>query len=322
MGFVPQFVDINGDGLKDMISGSFHGDPYQTEESKESGKPVLVEYPEGGWASEIYVFYQQQDGTFAPRQWLAYCHPHSVATPVDWDGDGDIDLITAYYVLGKNVPRSELINLLENTGSKTQPEFARPQPLLTGFPELQILPASAYAVDWDGDGDLDLLASAKGENGTILFFERIARQESGAIFNAPVSLISEDALEAEDSFKWRDVFSISVVDFNQDGLPDVLAGTDWYQQLTEEELLARLSEEEKTRYYEARAKVKEFESKVSEIRPAGAYQQWTKVQQDRYSEEFDRLLAEYGDYMNLLNSEFNTRIPHGYVYVFYGSRDE
>ncbi|CAE8624848.1 unnamed protein product [Polarella glacialis] len=81
---------------------------------------------------------------------------------VDWDGDGDIDLLVAsQYSRIQFFERSADASLIERPGSSNPFDG-----IDVGFY------AAPFAVDWDGDGDIDLLAGNK--NGRILFFERSA----------------------------------------------------------------------------------------------------------------------------------------------------
>ncbi|CAE8687341.1 unnamed protein product [Polarella glacialis] len=82
---------------------------------------------------------------------------------VDWDGDGDIDLIVSdvyrhIFFFERNADAS----LIERTGSSNP------------FDGIDVgSDAAPFAVDWDGNGDIDLLAG--NSDGRIQFFERTAK---------------------------------------------------------------------------------------------------------------------------------------------------
>jgi hypothetical protein len=80
---------------------------------------------------------------------------------VDWDGDGDQDLV--YGTFGDAQTPGRIL-LLVNTGKVGAPVFAAPRVLLEGVapegvPEATGPSEGLYpeVVDWDGDGDLDLI---------------------------------------------------------------------------------------------------------------------------------------------------------------------
>ncbi|CAE8729768.1 unnamed protein product [Polarella glacialis] len=80
----------------------------------------------------------------------------------DWDGDGDIDLLVGNFDgLMQFFERSADASLVERTGS-SNPFF--------GIDVGKY--AQPFAVDWDGDGDIDLLVG--NQDGRIFFFERSA----------------------------------------------------------------------------------------------------------------------------------------------------
>ncbi len=80
---------------------------------------------------------------------------------VDWDGDGDQDLV--YGTFGDASEPGRVL-LLVNTGRIGAPEFAAPRVLLEGIVGSEVSEAAGPSeglypevVDWDGDGDLDLI---------------------------------------------------------------------------------------------------------------------------------------------------------------------
>ena len=322
MGFVPQFVDMNGDGLKDMISGSFIGDAPQREGFDiNAEKQEPARYPDGSIASEVFIYYQQKDGTFVRRIRLALCHRHSVVTPVDWDDDGDIDLISANYYVFDEKKRGTLLNLLENTGTATSPWFTQPQPLLNGVNGLPSSYTCGFAYDWDKDGDLDLLAAARGASGSIVFLERITKEADGRMFKDPVSLIPESIRESENHKKWCDVFTLSVVDWDGDGVEDILASSNWRERWTEERLLAERSDEEIESYHTAKKKLAEMQERLKETRPQGSPRDWSDEEKATYLKKMNTILFQYKEYSTLIGTKFKDMFSHGYVWVFRGVRD-
>jgi len=83
----------------------------------------------------------------------------------DFDGDGDLDLMSGNMPIGaaRSQQQKDDIRFLryyENTGDARRPAFrARPFPKEGEFPRAGLATPRAY--DWDADGDLDLVASAR-----------------------------------------------------------------------------------------------------------------------------------------------------------------
>ncbi len=137
----PTAVDLNGDGHLDIVSGNFRG--------------------------TFFVFEGQGAGKFAPdsTQLLAAGKPiqvdaHSDPFFVDWDADGDMDLVTG---------SMSKVQLSINDGSATEPKFSQLKTLVEATPGSTELvfgergyegPRSGLRVwveDVNGDGRLDIL---------------------------------------------------------------------------------------------------------------------------------------------------------------------
>lgn len=126
---------------------------------------------------------------------------------VDWDLDGDLDLLTGH--------NQGFFLLYRNRGSRTEPLFGLPEEVR---PETGDFPGrpSPTLVDWDGDGRRDLLVGSSrsgvwfyrnvGEDGSPRFIEGVALKAGGA------------ALEVGDRAR------ASVTDWNNDGVHDLLVG--------------------------------------------------------------------------------------------------
>ncbi|CAE7707266.1 crt [Symbiodinium sp. CCMP2592] len=118
---------------------------------------------------------------------------------VDWDGDGDLDLLVAH----STSSGSSILTYLENV----QGSFLR-NGSLTSLPTASMHKTFA-ATDWDADGDTDLLIY---DNGSLLLLDRLDN-----------SSLAEGRLLAQiDEGRWPKKCTVAVGDYDQDGDDDVL----------------------------------------------------------------------------------------------------
>jgi FG-GAP-like repeat len=124
-------VDFDGDGIGDILSGSFPGDLYFF---KGKGK--------GEFAAAVKL---QRDGK------VINLGPSSTVFAVDWRGTGRLDLLIG------NMQGD--LYLLPNDGTKANPCYGTPRKLEAGGKPIQAPhhgDSQPVAADWDGDGLLDV----------------------------------------------------------------------------------------------------------------------------------------------------------------------
>jgi hypothetical protein len=227
-------IDWNEDGHVDFIGvdGRKNLLLWENTGTRDRNQLYLLKQPRVLTAiSEVSDFRSKAAGPF--RKPTFYIR---AINPVDWDGDGGKDLIVSWAntnILHGVDPRKGVIpygaplmifELLEDIATeKNKPAHAPPRVLTEerGLP----LNAATYAtggvayVDWDGDGDNDLLFQDQTnrplEGGRLMFAENIGTRQK------PVFLMPIPILRISDSPQ--------IVDWNGDGRFDLIAGGEFFE---------------------------------------------------------------------------------------------
>ncbi|MCG8469252.1 MAG: VCBS repeat-containing protein [Gemmatimonadetes bacterium] len=137
----PTLGDLDGDGDLDLIAGESSG--------------TLNYYENTGTAAEpVFELVSDEYGDFDVGR-------RSFPELVDFDGDGDLDLVVG--------TESDGIVYFENAGDRSSPRFVE---TASPFPPTEELPVfvTPKLADLDGDGDLDLLTGTAG--GGLRYYER------------------------------------------------------------------------------------------------------------------------------------------------------
>ena len=153
-------------------------------------------------------------------------------TALDWDGDGDLDLICG--------DEDGRVAFIENRGGLSKervPRFREPRYFRQEAKDLKFgALATPCGVDWDDDGDWDLIVGSSA--GYIGFIENL----SGAGIEQPkwaepvrlkaggktVRIMAglNGSIQGPCESKWG-YTTVSVTDWDGDGLPDILANSIW-----------------------------------------------------------------------------------------------
>ena len=192
-------MDFDADGIDDVIAGSIYED--------------------------MYLFRGLGNGKFARRRLLkdkngkplkgGYCCTTEL---LDMDADGDLDLVCATRV-GK-------ATWYQNVGTRNAPAFhsqSRPLPMEKGAGS--IVGSNATYTDWDGDGKRDLVVGS--EWGQIVWHRNNGKDNkprfvsARQLLTAPafVRINEGDVPKAHGSRA-----KVSIVDYDNDGLRDILLG--------------------------------------------------------------------------------------------------
>jgi hypothetical protein len=195
-------VDLNGDGILDLISGRYSPPLVTLFEGTKDGFKKGVFIPEAGITTAA------SGGVSSDLYQAASCF-------ADLDQDGDLDLI-----VGCNVGKV-YVNI--NEGSAKQFRFGRRVQLTAGGQPMKVVSRSdPVPVDWDGDGVLDLLVS--DENCGITFFKGQLTKgpERGQLitFAAGVPIVPSKPTQLVPGYRAR----ATTADWNNDGKLDLLVG--------------------------------------------------------------------------------------------------
>lgn len=180
----PRFADLDGDGDLDMIIGSIEENPVFIENTGTADQPEFV----------------PGEDIFAPVEAL----DAEMAICTDIDDDGDADLVTGGYTG---------LNLYENTGTSTDPEFEKIEDFFAGLAVGQI-PVPDLA-DIDNDGDADMVVGMS-ESGIVKIYINTGTPSAAAFSEAESYEIGDVGLYAYPQF----------ADMDADEDLDLLVGRD------------------------------------------------------------------------------------------------
>ena len=155
--------------------------------------------------------YKQVDGRYVVDKVIPGSHElaeiYSKLHMADWTGDGLKDLLIGY---------DNKIVVYRNSGAPGKPKFEDPVKIEAPGGTFPSRPAP-YVVDWDGDSKMDLLV---GTEGSEVFFYRNEGTNAAPVLARGKDLgLKGDGYD--DSYRCR----IDVVDWNGDGIRDLLVGT-------------------------------------------------------------------------------------------------
>lgn len=207
-----RYVDYDGDGRLDLVVGIEDWEQYGWDDAYDS---------DGNWTNEPlhgYVYLLRNTGTTADPDYAApvkltaggkVIDGFGMPSPsfADFDGDGDLDLITGEFLDG--------FTYYENIGTRTEPEYAAGRRLPVRM-DLQMI--TPVAIDWNGDGHIDLICG--DEDGRVAFLEHTGNVSNGLpVFKAPRYF-----QQKAENVKFGALSTPFGVDWDDDGDDDLICG--------------------------------------------------------------------------------------------------
>ena len=272
----PQLVDLNADGYQDMIMGTFEGTVFFVEGSTDGFKSPTQILDKNGEMVRISMYWdlEEEDYLFVDRssEDEKYIEEHHLtsATAVDWDDDGDLDLLLGAY--------EGALYLCLNEGTKTEPVFAEKNLQVKSDGRHLTLDAglaTPITCDWNGDGLFDILCG--GSKGGVYYYENKGKPGEPE-FGKPIPLIEQlGEAPSKGSYGPRYVPSINgkpacpgtgyhiyAVDYDDDGDLDLLVGGQSYYKQDTKQLIPA----EQERLDEISEQMSDLQKKIQEFMSA------------------------------------------------------
>ena len=219
---------------------------------------------------------------------------------VDWEGDQDYDLLVG--TIGGE------LYLIMNQGSAHSPSWGKAQAL--DF-KAQGRDAGPTMVDWDDDGDLDLVVGL--DSGGVSYYQNSGTR-SEPQFGKPVQWIADSELKEKDTLRKPGTRTkVCVTDWNGDGKLDLLMG-DYARIFAPESPPSKALLKERKEAQEQLNKLnQEFFQLIDSLKPLK-----DKRKRKKINEKITLLQKEMG----LLQEKIPRAQPHGNIWFYAGKETQ
>jgi hypothetical protein len=345
-------VDLDADGYLDLISGSWPGEiflfkggpdhsfaaPVKLRDKdgktinvggmirREAGGGILIT-GDATWKTEdgkTFVEYEGERFESTAENPISTTGCASAVHAVDWDGDGDLDLLvgeiggSVYLVPNEGTPQTYAFGKKQELSVEGTPRFSLSslvQTVRKGAAPSGVHvegDAGPFTADWDGDGDLDLLVGAG--DGSVTLFRNTGGSLPPRLAAGEILVPGVQAIFGPDSPETpqRGVRSkVCAVDWNGDGRLDLLVG-DFTTQKPKREAV---SPEEEARIAKLRAEQTELQTKYGAVvqKLFGPNRVKDKEGMDRATTEAKALRDAMVALSEKLPPEYEN---HGWVWLF------
>lgn len=298
LGFYPQAVDLNGDGVTDIVSGSY------------LGKIIMYAgLKKGGFAPGVEI--ERVIDETGERNPFDYMLANT--TFADYNNDG---LLDAFVGGGKRV------RVMLNIGTKNKPKFGEPLYLVdTDFQELSITSDAtdknyhivenqvfAIYIDWDRDGVNDLITTSSyfQYGSEPILFHKGVDSALGKRFEKPVALLKQ---EGEIKAIPGANFVPYICDYDNDGALDILLGVTFDYHTKEKRIMI----EEAYNY----SFTKELLDRQKDLR-VKELEALKNIDYPELTAGYQRESAEFDETINNITRKRENIYPQGYIIVFPG----
>lgn len=208
-----KYTDYEGDGDLDIIVGISDWEDYGWDNAfNESG-----EWTRGPLHGYVYLI-ENIDGNYTLQGRIKAggkdIDVYGAPSPnfADFDNDGDLDIICGEFI--------DKMTWFENTGTRSKPIYASGHYLKNdnGLIKMDLEMIMPVAVDWDGDGDTDLVVG--DEDGRVALVENTGKVENHMpVFISPVYFKQKAGY-----VKFGALATPTSTDWDDDGDEDIITG--------------------------------------------------------------------------------------------------